>query len=182
MTSTLISIMTNLEGMPSYFWLTSSRLKEPVRGDVPYTTKALRQDLLRVRNAWEECQASRKRDAIYTYLTAVFDLVAWWAAENRALERAHKALRLQRICPFDREEPFAAIIRCTADPAKVDKRTRSKWSRVLRYALGYKSHSEPLDRFIKRKGGINRCASCFTRLLGPSCASGTHTRKMNPVN
>src|SRR5271166_6322277 len=23
------------------------------------------------------------------------------AAENRALERAHKALRLQRICPFD---------------------------------------------------------------------------------
>jgi hypothetical protein len=27
-----------------------------------------------------------------------------------------------------------AVIRCTADPAKVDKRTRSKWSRVLRYA------------------------------------------------
>jgi hypothetical protein len=52
------------------------------------------------------------------------------------------------MCPFDDEEPFAAIIRCTADPAKVDKRTRSKWSRMLRYALGYKSHSEPLDQFI----------------------------------
>ena len=88
-----------------------------------------------MRNAWEECQASRDRDAIYGYLTAVFNLVAWWTAENRALERAHKALRLQRICPFDDEEPFAAVIRCTADPAKVDKRTRSKWSRVLRYAL-----------------------------------------------
>ena len=74
-------------------------------------------------------------NAIYGYLTAVFDLVAWWTAENRALERAHKALRLQRMCPFDDEEPFAAIIRCTADPTKVDKRTRSKWSRVLRYAL-----------------------------------------------
>ena len=83
-----------------------------------------------MRNAWEECQASRDRDAIYGYLTAVFDLVAWWTAEHRALERAHKALRLQRICPFDGEEPFAAIIRCTADPAKGDKRTRSKWSRV----------------------------------------------------
>ena len=46
-------------------------------------SRALRQDLLRVRNAWEECQASRERDAIYGYLTAVFDLVAWWAAENR---------------------------------------------------------------------------------------------------
>ena len=137
--------MTNLEGMPSYFWLASSRLKEPVQDHVPYTTKALRQDLLRIRNAWEECQASRKRDAIYTYLTAVFDLVAWWAAENRAFDRAHWALRLRRISPFDGEEPFAAIIRCTADPAKVDKRTRSKWSRALRYALAYKYHSEPLD-------------------------------------
>jgi hypothetical protein len=151
--------MTHFEGMPSYFWLTSSRLKEPVQDQVPYTTQALRQDLLRARNAWEECQASRERDAIYTYLTAVFDLVAWWAAETQALERAHKALRLHRMCPFDGEEPFAAVIRCTADPAKVDKRTRSKWSRVLRYALAYKSHSEPLDQFIKRKGGINQCAA-----------------------
>ena len=123
-----------------------------------------------MRNAWEECQASRNRDAIYTYLTAVFDLVAWWAAENRALERAHKALRLQRICPFDGEDPFAAVIRCTADPAKVDKRTRSKWSRLLRYVLAYKSPPEPLDQFIKRKGGINVCASRCTRRLGRSRA------------
>jgi hypothetical protein len=117
--------MTNLEGLPCYFWLASSRLTAPVQDDVPYTTQALRQDLLRVRNAWEESQTSRDRDAIYGYLTAVFNLVAWWTAEHRALERAHKALRLQRMCPFDDEEPFAAVIRCTADPAKVDKRTRS---------------------------------------------------------
>jgi hypothetical protein len=103
-------------------------------------------------------------------IVAVFDLVSWWAAENRALERAHKALRLQSICPFDREEPFAAIIRCTGDPTKVDKRTRSKWSRALRYALRYKSHSEPLDQFIKRKGGINSCASRFTRCLERAAA------------
>jgi hypothetical protein len=37
-------VMTNLEGMHSYFWLTSSRLKEPVQDGVPYTTRALRQD------------------------------------------------------------------------------------------------------------------------------------------
>ena len=158
--------MTNLEGMPSYFWLASSRLKEPVQDHVPYTTKALRQDLLRVRNAWEESQASRDRDAIYGYLTAVFNLVAWWTAENRALERAHKAVRLHRMCPFDSEEPFAAVIRCTADPAKVDKRTRSKWSRVLRYTLAHKPVAEPLDQFIKRKGGINKCAGRFARRLG----------------
>ena len=155
--------MTSLEESPSYFWLVPPRPKQPIRDHVPYTTKALRQDLLRIRNAWEESQASRERDAVYGYLSAVFDLIAWWMAENRALDRAYKALRLRRICPFDGEEPFAAIIRCTADSTKVDKRTRSKWSRVLRYAMAYKSPPEPLDAFIKRKGGINSCASRFTR-------------------
>jgi hypothetical protein len=159
--------MTNLEGLPSYFWLTSSRLKPPVRGDVPYTTEALKQDLLRLQIAWDDCQASRARDAIYGYLTAVFNLVAWWTAEKSALERARQALRLRGITPFDHEEPVAAVIRCTADPAKVDKRTRSKWSRALRYALEYKSHSEPLDQFIKRKGGINACASLFRQCVAP---------------
>src|ERR1700724_3226525 len=114
--------MSYLEGLPSYFWLVSSRLKKPVHDDVPYTTQALREDLLRLRNAWEDCQASRQRDAIYIYLTAVFDLVAWWTAENRAVERARKALRLRNIWVSDHIEPFAAIIQCTADPAKVDKR------------------------------------------------------------
>jgi hypothetical protein len=146
--------MTNFEGMHSYFWLTSPRLKSPVQHHVPYTTQALRQDLLRVQIAWNESQARRERDAIYTYLIAVFELIAWWTAENRALERAQKALRLRNILPSDHDEPFAAIIRCTADPSKVDKRTRSKWSRGLRYALAYKLTSEPLDQFMKRKGGI----------------------------
>jgi hypothetical protein len=150
-----------LEGMHSYFWLVSPRMKTSARNDIPYTDKALKQDLLRVQNAWDECQANRNRDAIYGYLTTVFELVACWTAENCAIERARKALRPRCLVPPDHDEPFAAIIRCTADPAKVDKRTRSKWSRALRYALAYKLTSEPLDQFIKRKGGINSCAAKF---------------------
>ncbi len=136
-----------------------------VGNNIPYTDEALRQDLLRVQNAWDESQARRERDAIYIYLTAVFELVACWMAENRALERAQRALRLRRIIPTDHDEPFAAIIRCTADPAKVDKRTRSKWSRALRWALVQKIPSEPLLRFIKRKGGINECAARLKRAV-----------------
>jgi hypothetical protein len=165
--------MTNFEGVPSYFWLTSSRLKA-VQDDVPYTTQALRQDLRRVQNAWGDCQTKRDRDAIYSYLTAVFDLVTWWAAEGAAVERARKALRLRCLEPSDHDEPFAAIIRCTSDPAKVDNRTRSKWSRVLRYAMEYKRVGEPLAAFVQRKGGINECAERFARCLGrsrPSCQS-----------
>jgi hypothetical protein len=133
---------------------------------IPYSSVALRQDLDRLRGIWEDVQASRDRNAIFGYLTAVYGVVAWWAAEGRDLDRARHALRLVRLEIFDREDPFAAIIRCTADPAKADKRTRSKWSRLMRYAAAYKLNSEPLDRFIKRKGGINACTARFSRRLG----------------
>ena len=157
--------------MNSYFWLTSSRLREPVQDDIPYTTQALREDLRRVRNAWDDFQASRDRHAIYGYLSAVFDLVNWWNAEDRAVNRARWALRLQGADLSNTDEPFAMVILCTADRAKVDKRTRSKWSRVLRYVMEYKTNAEPLAKFIQRKGGINKCVERFTRCLGRRGAS-----------
>jgi hypothetical protein len=143
---------------------------------IPYSSASLRQDLERLRGIWVDCQARRDRNAIYGYLTAVYDLVAWWTAEGREVDRARRALRLQRLAVSDREDPFAAIIRCTADPAKADKRTRSKWSRVMRYAAAYKLDSEALDHFIRRKGGINACAGRFTRLMGRGWATRSEGR------
>jgi hypothetical protein len=144
----------------------SSQASNSRKKTIPYSSAAMHQDLERLRGIWEDCQADRDRNAIYAYLTAVYGLVAWWAAEGRETHRARRALRLQRLAVSDREDPFAAIIRCTVDPAKADKRTRSKWSRAMRYAGGYKADSEPLDKFIQRKGGINACAARFTRCLG----------------
>jgi hypothetical protein len=144
----------------------SARLKRSAKEAVPYCKEALRQDLTRVRIAWDECQSSRDRNAIYGYLTCVFDLVMWWAAEDRAISRARWTLRFQGVDLPTPDEPFAAVIVCTADRDKVDKRTRSKWSRVLRYAAKYKTSAEPLAAFIHRKGGINKCAERFTRCLG----------------
>ena len=67
-----------------------------------------------------------KPPAIYGYLRAVFELVSWWAAEHQAVSRARWALRLQGADLPTTDEPFAAVILCTADRKKVDKRTRSK--------------------------------------------------------
>jgi hypothetical protein len=147
--------------------------KEAIR----YSLAALRQDLDRLRNTWDDCQASRDRNAIYAYLNAVYGLVAWWAAEGQDLDRSRRALRSRCLDASGREDPFAAIIRCTADPAKADKRTRSKWSRVMRYATVYKPDSEPLERFVKRKGGINACAARFSRRLGRGAAKRSEKRK-----
>ena len=124
----------------------------------------MRASLLRLEGEWEDYQGRRGRDGIYSYLTAVFELVSWWATDGRAVARAGRALHL-RGHHSDREpEPFAAVILCTAERDKVDDRTRSKWSRVLRYAAEYKDLDEPLRAFIKRKGGINKCAERLGRL------------------
>ena len=45
---------------------------------------------------WNDCQASRDRNAIYGYLSAVYGLVAWWTAEGREIECARRALRVRR--------------------------------------------------------------------------------------
>jgi hypothetical protein len=139
--------------------------QRPGTNAIPYTKNALERDLERVRDAWDECQTDRRRDAIYDYLKAVYDLVNWWSAEGYEVERARQALRLRGLLPWPREDVYAAIIRCTADPARADKRTRSKWSRVLRYAKREKDEEEPLAKFIKRKGGINECNARYGRCL-----------------
>ena len=99
----------------------SARLKRSAKEPVPYCKEALWQDLTRVRIAWDECQSSRDRNAIYGYLIAVFELVMWWAAEDRAITRARWTLRLQGVDLPIIDEPFAAVILCTTDRHKVDK-------------------------------------------------------------
>jgi hypothetical protein len=132
---------------------------------IPYTKEALDRDLERVRGAWNDCQTDRRRNAIYGYLEAVYDLVSWWSAEKCEVDRARQAVRLRGLLPRPREDVYAAMIRCTADPTRADKRTRSKWSRALRYAKLEKDEEEPLAEFIKRKGGINECNARYRRCL-----------------
>jgi hypothetical protein len=132
---------------------------------IPYTKNALERDLERVQEAWDDCQTDRRRDAIHGYLKAVYDLVNWWSAEKYEVDRARRALRLRGLLPWPREDVYAAMIRCTADPTRADKRTRSKWGRVLRYAKREKDEKETLTEFVKRKGGINECNARYGRCL-----------------
>jgi hypothetical protein len=133
---------------------------------IPFSSEALQAALLRLQNEWEAVQASRDRGAIYQYLAAVFETVMVWAKEGKAVKRAYRALHRRGHKSVREPEPFAAVILCTSDPDKVDARTRSKWSRALRFAEANKDLDEPLRDFVKRKGGINKCATRFGRRLG----------------
>jgi hypothetical protein len=101
--------------------------KSAPKDAIPYSSEAIRQDLVRVRVAWEGAQSSRDRDAIYGYLTAVFALVTWWAAEGQDVVRARRALRVQQLKVSDREDSFGAVIRRTA--AQVRPTSPLCWAR-----------------------------------------------------
>jgi hypothetical protein len=142
-------------------------VRQPFLSHIAFRDPALKVNLQRLEEEWEVYQNTRDRDAIYGYLTAVFELVMWWAQGDIAGEYARRALCLkERRLAARPLEPFATIILCTADREKVDYRMRSKWSRVLRYAAKCKKPNESLITFVKRKGGINKCADRFARRLG----------------
>jgi hypothetical protein len=139
------------------------------RGDrsrplLSYSNDALSNDLIRVHEAWRESRRQHDRFSVYKYLTAVFDLVTVWEKENRAVERAKRALWLKRRAGGDNIEPFAAVVRCTSPRKKVDAKARSKWARALIFAAEYKLPTEQLEHFIRRHGGINLCAAELSRL------------------
>ena len=60
---------------------------------IPFSTAALKANLLRLENEWETVQTYRNRDAIYQYLTAVFELVTWWAQEGKAVVTCRRSTR-----------------------------------------------------------------------------------------
>lgn len=134
---------------------------------IAFTDKALKINLEPLEDAWEDYQSSRDRNGVYRYLSAVFELVSWWRRYDIAETYARRATCLKAGRPVDHvPEPFAAIILCTADLSKVDYRTRSKWSRALRYAAKFKRRKVPLSEFMKHRGGINKCAARFACRLG----------------
>ena len=114
-------------------------------------------ELEQLRHVWRQVQHTRQRDAVYEFLEAVYDVVSKFnrAGDGRKLLRKLHRLdhRLTRI-----QEPYAAAIYFASDYS-VDNRTRSKWSRLMRFAERTKKRTELLEDFIPRNGGINECAS-----------------------
>jgi hypothetical protein len=139
-----------------------------IRHSDGYSAKVIQLELARAKGAWSMYQSTRDRDGVYIYLQAVFDLVSRWREQGDATRttcRGFGRANPNRLIPA---EPFAAAIFYTSDPNKVDERTRSKWSRALRYATISKAKTESIRKFIKREGGINECASRFAARLGRS--------------
>ncbi len=118
--------------------------------------------LEKIREAWNDFQSSRARDAVYGYLARVFAIVEHYKVRRKISKLLRHAFEFADL-PFDRHaDPFTAIIRCTSDDS-VDSKMISKWARALRYVARSKRPTMPLEKFVKRAGGINACAALYAR-------------------
>ena len=119
--------------------------------------------LEKVADAWHEFQASRARDAVYSYLEAVFAIVEYSRTRRRTKRLLRHAFKFANL-PFDKNaDPFTAVIRCTCDE-NFDSKTISKWARALRYVAHCKKPQTRLKTFMKEAGGVNACATRYAKL------------------
>jgi hypothetical protein len=141
--------------------------KIPISKIRSYSRISSERDVERLRDHWERLKATRRRDGIYEFLDAVFELVYLWKVEHKDDDRSEQAFeRFADRSVSLHSEPFAIMVATAASPDKIDRRTLSKFSRVLRLAAEFKAPGEPLKDFVKRKGGLNACAREFARRLG----------------
>jgi hypothetical protein len=127
------------------------------------TRKArVRRRLEQVRDAWDDFQASRTRDAVYGFLGAVFEMVIHYKRRRRTDRLLRHAFEFASLPFDDNADPFTAVIRCPCD-ANVDSKTISKWTRALRYVGHCKVRAKRLKAFMTETGGVNACASLYAR-------------------
>ena len=127
--------------------------------DAYYGTKRLSADLRQAKEAWQKYQCARGDDAVYGYLTAIFEARRRW--QDSLINGGafvQKLVQYKTIPKRLNREPVSILIYCTSDPRKVTKQTRGKWAHALLYALLNISDDETLESFIKKNGGINMCA------------------------
>jgi hypothetical protein len=122
--------------------------------------RAIERQFAQARNAWVRYQSTRQRDAVYGYLSVVLAIVQHWKllGHSRAWS-LHALTAAKRRGAIRTRDPCAIVIFCTSDPRIVDARTRSKWTRALRFAERFKQNTQELGAFVKGRGGLNECAA-----------------------
>jgi hypothetical protein len=137
----------------------------------------LRLWLEKVHRACEHFQSSRKRDAVYGYLEAVFAIVTHYRVRRRTNRLLRHGFEFADL-PFDRNaDPFSAVIRCTSGNT-ADAKMISKWSRALRYVARSKERDSGLRTFMKEVGGVNACADRYAK-CAPDRRQSFHNSSLN---
>jgi hypothetical protein len=105
-----------------------------------------------------KCFASRSRFAFYDYLAAVFELYVQLRRRNQAKPSARRIAKLFWLRKQNGTHSMRVIIDATST---ADLKTRSRWTRALKYAWQERSTWSDLTMFLRENGGPAGCADQF---------------------
>ena len=116
------------------------------------------QDLLRIKSV--AAGMTRKRDDVYVLLAAIYQTGRKWLKRgvSRALRDAilkHEKVRVDRRTT---RKVFRFLIELTC---MIDTKLKSRYANALRYAQAHDCPPTDLTGFLKRRGGIEKCANKF---------------------
>jgi hypothetical protein len=114
-----------------------------------------------LRELERKCFASRSRFAFYDYLAAVFELYVQLRRRNQAKPSARRIAKLFGFRKQKRSHCIRVIIDATST---ADNKTKSRWSRALRYAWHERRKWTDLDAFLRENGGPAGCAKQFAAI------------------
>jgi hypothetical protein len=147
----------------------SHKYRGALRQEIPLKLdQQLRKTIDDLRALERKCFASRSRFAFYGYLAAVFELYVRLRRSNQAKPAARRIAELFGL----RKQNGIHFIRVIIDAtSSADLKTRSRWSRALRYAWHEREASKDLRTFLRENGGPAKCAKQFaeTKKKNVSC-------------
>jgi hypothetical protein len=128
----------------------------------------LRQTIDDLKGLERRCFASRSRFAFYDYLAAVLEVYVQLRRTKQAKKAATRIAKLFQLRNQKCTHPIRVIIDATST---ADLKTRSRWSRALRYAWRERRAWTDLTSFLRKNGGPAGCAEQFAAIRGkyPGC-------------
>jgi hypothetical protein len=131
----------------------------------------LRKTLDDLRELERECFAARSRFAFYDYLAAVFEL---YVQLRRRIQAKPSARRIAKLFGR-RKQKRTHLIRVMIDATSTaDLKTKSRWSRALRYAWQERKTWKDLGSFLHENGGPAGCAEQFAAINSSGRYPGLH--------
>jgi hypothetical protein len=111
-----------------------------------------------LRELEQECFGSRSRFAFYDYLAVVFELYVQLRRRNQAKASARRIAELFGLRKPNGTHPIRVIIDATST---ADLKTRSRWTRALKYAWRERRKWTYFQAFLRENGGPAGCAYQF---------------------
>ena len=139
--------------------IAKGKVERPIACALP--DQVLRQRISALQKLEYRCFASRRRFTFYCYLAAVYEFYAELRRMNATHHSTPRIAKLFNVGTRGEIHPIRLIIDASS---QADHKTKSRWTRALRFAWRRRLHWSDLRTFLRCNGGPAGCASQFAAL------------------